>query len=113
MQKPQQISLMRIYTDEAAMHGDKTVVNTIISRARAYGLRGGTVLKGTLGFSASSSAVHEHHAFGIGDNPPVVIEIIDARARLEDFYSQLEDLRGIGLVSLEKVDVLTRAVEQK
>ncbi|MFZ1743091.1 MAG: DUF190 domain-containing protein [Pontixanthobacter sp.] len=112
MQKPQQISLMRIYTDEAAMHGDKTVITTIISRARAYGLRGGTVLKGILGFSASS-IVHEHHAFGIGDNPPVVIEIIDARSRLEDFYAQLDDLRGIGLVSLEKVDVLTRAAESK
>src|SRR5690606_34770286 len=86
MQKPQQISLMRIYTDEAAMHGDETVVTTIIARARSYGLRGGTVLKGILGFS-SSSIVHEHHAFGIGDNPPVVIEIIDARARLEDFYT--------------------------
>ncbi len=112
MQKPQQISLMRIYTDEAAMHGDKTVITTIVSRARSYGLRGGTVLKGILGFSASS-IVHEHHAFGIGDNPPVVIEIIDARARLEDFYVQLDDLRGIGLVSLEQVDVLTRAAEQK
>ena len=112
MQKPQQISLMRIYTDEAAMHGDETVITTIIDRARSYGLRGGTVLKGILGFS-SSSIVHEHHAFGIGDNPPVVIEIIDARARLEDFYTQLDDLRGIGLVSLEKVDVLTRAADQK
>ena len=112
MQQPQQISLMRIYTDEAAMHGDEPVMTTIISRARTAGLRGGTVLKGIMGFSASS-IVHEHHAFGIGDNAPVVIEIIDARARLEDFHGTLDDLRGIGLVSLEKVDVLTRSAEQK
>ena len=31
---------MRIYTDEAAMHGDETVVTTVIARARSCGLRG-------------------------------------------------------------------------
>jgi len=102
------MALMRIYTDEAAMHGDETVVDAIISRARTAGLAGGTVLKGSIGFSATS-IVHGHHPFGIGDNPPIVFEIIDTRSKLENFYLQLEDLRGIGLVSLEKVDVLSRS----
>ncbi|OAO00984.1 hypothetical protein A8B75_17090 [Sphingomonadales bacterium EhC05] len=100
------MSLMRIYTDEAAMHGDETVVDTIISRARTAGLAGGTVLKGSIGFSATS-IVHGHHPFGIGDNPPIVFEIIDTRSKLEMFFGKLKDLRGIGIVSLEKVEVLS------
>ncbi len=99
------LSLMRIYTDEAAMHGDETVVDTIISRARAANLAGGTVLKGSIGFSATS-IVHGRHPLGIGDNPPILFEIIDTRSKLESFYLQLKDLTGIGLVSLEKVDVM-------
>lgn len=98
--------LMRIYTDDSAMHGDDEVVDVIVARARKTGLAGATVLRGRVGF-ASGSAVHEHHSFGIGDNPPMVIELVDTEEHLRAFANMLEDLRGIGLVTLEKVEIVT------
>lgn len=98
--------LLRIYTDDAAMHGDDEVVNVIVSRARKAGLAGATVLRGRAGF-ASGSVVHQHHSLGIGDNPPMVIELVDAEENLRAFLNMLEDLRGIGLVTLEKVEIVT------
>lgn len=98
--------LMRIYTDDAAMHGDDEVVDVIVGRARRAGLAGATVLRGRVGF-ASGSAVHKHHSFGIGDNPPMVIELVDSEKNLRAFSKLLEDLRGIGLVTLEKVEIVT------
>lgn len=97
--------LMRIYTDDSAMHGDDEVVDVIVARARKTGLAGATVLRGRVGF-ASGSAVHEHHSFGIGDNPPMVIELVDTEDKLRMFLDELEDLRGIGLVTLEKVEIV-------
>jgi uncharacterized protein len=98
--------LLRIYTDDAAMHADDEVVDVIVGRARKIGLAGATVLRGRIGF-ASGSVVHEHHSFGVGDNPPMVIELVDAEENLRAFLNQLEDLRGIGLVTLEKVEIVT------
>lgn len=98
--------LLRIYTDDAAMHGDDEVVDVIVGRARRAGLAGATVLRGRVGF-ASGSVVHEHHTLGIGDNPPMVIEIVDNEENLRVFLNMLGDLRGIGLVTLEKVEIVT------
>ncbi|VAW04897.1 hypothetical protein MNBD_ALPHA04-1396 [hydrothermal vent metagenome] len=97
--------LLRIYSDKAAMHGDESIAETIISRARAADMAGATVLQGTLGYTATS-IVHSHHLLGIGDNPPVVIEIVDFEKKINAFLPQLEDLRGIGLITTEQVNVL-------
>ncbi|WP_116236062.1 DUF190 domain-containing protein [Parasphingopyxis lamellibrachiae] len=102
----QDAMLLRIYTDDAAMHGDGEVVDVIVSRARKAGLAGATVLRGRAGF-ASGSVVHRHHSLGIGDNPPMVIELVDSEENLRAFLNMLEDLRGIGLVTLAQVEIVT------
>lgn len=106
----QDAMLLRVYSDEAAMHGDDEVADVILARAKRTGLAGATVLKGRAGF-ASGSIVHRHHSLGIGDNPPIVIELVDAEENLRAFVSLLGDLRGIGLVTLEKVEVVTAGLQ--
>ena len=54
------------------------------------------------------SRIHAHHLFGISDNPPLVIEIVDAEERLRAFMTDLAELRDIGLVTLERVEVLSQ-----
>lgn len=104
--------LMRIYTDEAAMHGDEEAVRVIVDRARKAGLAGATVLRGRLGFAAGS-AVHLHYSLGIGDNPPMVIELVDRGDRLREFVPQLADMHGIGLITLEAVEILFAAEHRR
>ncbi len=97
--------LLRIYTDEHALHGDRSLVDDIVRRARAARLAGVTVLRAIQGFGQSAH-VHQRRPFAFDDNLSVVIEFVDEETRLRTFVSQLDDLRDIGLVTLEKVDVL-------
>ena len=74
-------------------------------RANDNGRAGATVLRGRSGFGGGSE-IHAHHLFGISDNPPLVIEIVDGEGKLRAFMTELTDLRNIGLITLERVEVL-------
>lgn len=100
--------LLRIYTDENAHIGDRRVVDEIVRRARAKDVAGATVLRGSSGFGRGRESVHQHHAFGVGDNMPMVIEVVDAEPALRGFAASLADLRHIGLMTLERVEVLSQ-----
>ena len=105
MQTPGQAVLLRIYTDENALVGDRSLIDVIIRRARDAHLAGATVLRGRKGFG-ESARLHEHRPFDLNDNLPVVIEFVDEEARLRAFLPQLDDLKDIGLITFEKVEVL-------
>jgi PII-like signaling protein len=105
MQIPGQAVLLRIYTDEHALLGDRNLIDVIVARARDAHLAGATVLRGLKGFG-ESIRMHQHRTFGLNDNLPVVIEIVDEEERLRLFVTSLEDLTDIGLVTFEKVEVL-------
>lgn len=97
--------LLRIYTDEDACFGDEPLAAVIVKRARTAQLAGATVLRGSLGYG-HSSRLHTHRAFGLDDNLPLVIEIVDAEAPLRAFVDTLVDLHDIGLMTLERVEVV-------
>ena len=101
------IMLLRLYTDENAHVGDRRLVDELVRRARAAGLAGATVLRGRIGFGARAEPIHEHHSFGLGDNMPMVVEIVDVEDKLRGFAESLGGLRHIGLATLERVEVLT------
>lgn len=105
MQIPGQAVLLRIYTDENALVGDRSLMDVIAQRARDARLAGATVLRGRKGFG-ETARMHEPRPFDFNDNLPVVIEMVDEEAKLRDFVTKLEDLKDIGLVTFEKVEVL-------
>lgn len=98
-------ALLRVYTDEAAFFGDRRVYQVIASRARDAGLAGVTVLQALLGFGRSAH-VHSRHVLD-GDQS-VVVEIVDAEPKLRTFAASLAGLPQIGLITLERVEVLPR-----
>ena len=104
---PAMYKLLRIYTDELAFTGDRRSLEVIASRALKDALAGVTVLEATLGFGGSAH-VHRRHA--LESDRSVVIEIVDEEQRLRTFVQSLEDISGIGLMTLEEVEVLFRAV---
>ncbi|MES2055298.1 MAG: DUF190 domain-containing protein [Pseudomonadota bacterium] len=95
--------LLRIYTDEAAYFGDHKVFELVVSRARDATLAGVTVLEALLGFGRSA---HAHRRHFLENDRAVVIEIVDRDARLRAFVDDLADIPGIGLITLEAVEVL-------
>lgn len=102
---PGEAALLRVYTDEEALVGDRSLAETLVLRARSAGLAGATVLRGRSGFGAASR-MHKPQALDLRDNLPVVVEIVDLEPALRAFATSLADLEDVGLVTLERVEVL-------
>lgn len=105
MQLPEQAALMRIYTDESARSGHKSLFEHIVCKARDEGLAGATVLRGPMGFG-HTHRIQNASILNLSGNLPLVIEIVDDEAKLREFLSMVENLKDIGLVTLEKVEIL-------
>lgn len=97
------IKLLRIYTDESAYYGDRRVYEEVAQRVRDFGLEGATVLQAMFGFGRSSHLRRKHV---LEDEQSLVIEVVDQESRLRDFAATLADIPGIGLVTMEAVEVL-------
>jgi PII-like signaling protein len=98
-------SLLRIYTEERARAGSKPLYEAIVLSAREAGLSGATVLRGPLGYGRSHR-LHNANILVLSGNLPLVIEIIDTEDRLRAFAAGIAAMGDIGLVTLEKVEVL-------
>lgn len=102
---PRQSALMRIYTDERARAGSKALFEAILVKARDEGLAGATVLRGPMGYGHSQH-IHNASILNLSECLPLVIEIVDDEEKLRAFFTRLEGFEDIGLVTLEKVEVL-------
>jgi len=105
METPDQSALLRIYTEEARRDGARALYESIVLKARQAGLAGATVLRGPMGFGGSHR-LHNANILDLSANLPLVIEIVDAEDKLRAFADAIAGLRDIGLVTLEKVEVL-------
>ena len=99
------VAMMRIYTDERAKSDDGPLYAAIVERARQARLAGATVLRGAIGFGENGH-VQRASILDLSGNLPLVIEIVDEEAKLRAFLPTLEGMTDIGLVTLEKVEVL-------
>ena len=105
MQAPQTAMLLRIYTEEGRRAGHRPLYEDIVLRARERGLAGATVLRGPVGFG-HSHRLHTAKILDLSANLPLVIEIVDGEAEIRAFLGELEAIGNIGLVTLEKVEVV-------
>jgi PII-like signaling protein len=105
MELPREAGLMRIFTSERARGSHRALFEDIVRKARDQGLAGATVLRGPMGFG-STSRIHNANILDLSSNLPLVIEIVDSEDNLRAFLDSLGDLKELGLVTLEKVEVL-------
>lgn len=105
MQKSRQAALLRIYTDESARAGHKSLFEVIVSKARDEGIAGATVLRGPMGFG-HTHRIQNASILNLAGNLPVVIEIVEEEVRLRAFVDSLGSMKDIGLVTMEKVEIL-------
>ena len=81
----------------------------IVREARARGLAGATVFRGSLSFGAGSR-IRTSKVLDLSSDLPVVIEIVDEEAKVEGFLAVLHELFDAsgcgGLVTMENVDVI-------
>jgi PII-like signaling protein len=96
---------LTIFVGETDQHHHKPLYTEIVHRAHAAGLAGATVLRGIEGYGASNH-VHTTRILRLSEDLPVVIVIIDAVDKIDDFVPQLDELISEGLVVRELIEVV-------
>jgi uncharacterized protein len=105
MQIPEQALLLRIFIGEDDQFGGSPLYEAIVLKARESHLAGATVLRGPMGFGASSR-LHTTKILRLSEDLPLVIEIVDSEDKINGFLPMLDGMMTSGLVTLEKVRVL-------
>ena len=105
MHIPEQAQLLRIFIGESDQYAGRPLYEAIVLKARDLHLAGATVLRGPLGYGRSSH-LHTAKILRLSDDLPLVIEIVDAEAKIGAFLTELEDMLRGGLVTLENVRVV-------
>lgn len=95
--------LLRIYTDETAYLGDRSVRQVVLDRARAAHVAGATVFEAITGISHSAH-VHRHHF--LQRDRPIVIEIVDSEERVRAFANSLADVPHLEMMTLQPIELL-------
>jgi len=105
MQIPRQAVLLRIFIGENDRSGRSPLHEAIVLKAREQHLAGATVLRGPMGFGASSR-LHTAKILRLSEDLPLVIEIVDSEEKINAFLPTLDGMMTSGLITLEKVQVL-------
>ena len=105
MQIPHDAVLLRIFIGESDRWHHQPLYEAIVLKARELGLAGATVLRGPMGFGASSR-LHTAKILRLSLDLPLVIEIVDTEERINLLLPHLDEMVQDGLVTLEDVRVL-------
>ena len=98
--------LLRVFVGESNRWHGKPLYEAIVARAREAGLAGATVLRGLMGYGAKSR-IHTVKVLRLSEDLPIVVEIADRAERIQAFLPLLDEMVEDGMVTLEKVQVIT------
>jgi len=108
--------LLRIFVGESDLIHHIPVYEKIVIEARKAGLAGATVMKGIMGFGASSR-IHTTKLLRLSEDLPLVIEIVDTEKKIEEFIPLLneifEEANSGGMITMEKVNIIKYTVSKK
>ena len=105
MKIPEQGVLLRIFIGESDKWEGQPLYEAIVLKARQLHLAGATVLRGPMGFGAHSR-LHTSKILRLSEDLPMVIEIVDAKEKIDRFLPHIDEMVKEGLVTLEEVQVL-------
>lgn len=105
MKIPEEGYLLRIFLGEADQWHGKPLYEAIVLKARELHLAGATVLRGPMGFGASSR-LHTTKVLRLSEDLPIVIEIVDSQEKIDELLAHVDGMITEGLVTLEKVRVI-------
>lgn len=105
MKLPEESDLLRIFVGESDRFEGRPLYQAIVEEARGRGMAGATVLRGLMGFGATSR-LHTVKVLRISEDLPMVVEIVDRPERIEAFLPELERMVPEGLITIEKVRVI-------
>ncbi len=101
--------IMRIYLSSTDKFKNAPLYETLVFLAKRNKMAGATVLKGVMGFGASS-AVTSTRFWSVSEKLPMIIEIIDEEEKINKFFKvikpYLEKVKKGIMVSVEHAQVV-------
>lgn len=102
--------LLRIFIGEADSCDHKPLYEALVLKAKEMGMAGSTVLRGIMGFGADSRFVHTAKILRLSEDLPIVVEVIDTVARIDEFVTvagEMVERAGCGgLITEERAHVI-------
>ena len=109
MENNSKAMLLCIYIGSTDKAGTSVLYEEIVFKAKKAGLAGATVLKGMLGFGASS-VIHSYKFWEVTEKIPTLVQIVDEEEKIMRFYETirptLETMKYGCLVTTQYVNVL-------
>ena len=105
MKLPEESELLRVFVGESDRFEGRPLYQAIVEQARSRGMAGASVLRGLMGFGATSR-LHTVKVLRISEDLPMVVEIVDRPERIEAFLPELEAMVPEGLITMEKIRVV-------
>ncbi len=102
---PREGCLLRIFIGESDQWEGRPLYEAIVLKAREMHLAGATVLRGPMGFGANSR-LHTVKILRLSEDLPMVIEIVDSRAKIDELLPHIEQMVKEGMITLERVEVI-------
>jgi PII-like signaling protein len=94
-----------VYVGSSDTWNGRNLAAAIVSRCRELGIAGATASLGIMGFGRTSR-IHRAHLFGLSEDLPERIEIIDQPDRINALLPALEEMVAGGLIIVEDVYVV-------
>lgn len=101
--------LLRIFISSTDKFKHAPLYEVIVFAAKRYGLAGTTVLKGFMGYGASS-VVQSQKLWELTEKLPIVIEMVDKSAKIDGFVETLlpyfEKIPKGGLIITQPANII-------
>ena len=103
---------LRVFLGESDTWQNEPLYRAIVLKARDLGLAGATVLRGVIGYGATSH-VHTSRLLEVSTDLPVVVEIVDSAEKIQALLPFLDESVLEGLITIEAVRILKYRRERK
>jgi len=94
---------LRIYIDDSDSYEGEPFYEWLIAKAHGSGMRGATVLRGSMGFGGHGE-IHTSKLLALSADLPVIVEIIDSREKIQDFIASVDEVLHKGIATIEDVE---------
>lgn len=116
MKAIEEASLLRIFLSSTDKYEHKPLYEVIVFAAKENQMAGATVLRGIMGYGASSGITNSKF-WELTEKIPMVIEIIDSKDKIEKFYevikSYFEKVRYGCVITIEKTNIVYQKTGKK
>lgn len=104
---PERVKLLLLYVDELDTYGESRtpLYEAIVHRLMQLGVAGATVHTGIMGYG-SHHRLHRKGLFGISDDRPVTISVLDEEARLRAALPEITAMLRKGMAVLVDAEVV-------